>query len=150
MMPIVYNHTFTKVIENFSFDYLPRETLIEIFTDGRHCSPFLEKILAKDYHLKHITGCKGYDFVDSVDESIKYDEKTFTKNGCDFTPSNMKGQGRAFDKAVFDEKSKRLNYIIVSNFNFPEIKIRFVKGEELAARYPNGKIPFREHDTFFS
>jgi hypothetical protein len=62
----------------------------------------------------------------------------------------MIGQGRHFDKAVFDEKSKGLNYVIVSNVKFPEIRVRFIKGADLAAMYPMGEIKPRDHEKFFS
>ena len=110
----------------------------------------LEKWLEKNYLLKHVSGCKSYDFTDDSDSTILYDEKTFTKLGCNFCPSNMKGQGRKFNKEVFEEKTKKLIFCIVSNVNFPEIKIRFVKGAELFILYPNGKIPLNDHIKFFN
>ena len=103
----------------------------------------------KNYPLNHIKGCKKYDFTDKNNQEILYDEKTFTKGGCKFCPSNMIGQGRTFDKEVFLEKSKKLIFCIVSNVNFPEIKIKFVKGEELATKYPTGVIPLNDHNKFF-
>ena len=148
-MLIEFNKTFTKVIQNFSFGDLPIEVLKGLFKDGRTFAPFAEQLLAKEFTLKHITGCKGHDLTDIVDSSIQYEQKTFTKGGCKFMPSNMIGQGRHFDKAVFDEKSKKLIYVIMSNINFPEIKIRFVKGSEMVERYPLGVIKFSEHDVFF-
>jgi hypothetical protein len=61
----------------------------------------------------------------------------------------MIGEGRHFDQAIFEEKAKKLTYIVVSNVNFPEIKIKFVKGSELAAAYPKGCIPSKDFDKFF-
>ena len=150
MQPIIFNKTFISRIQNFSFGSLPQEILIKRFKDGRIFSHFMENLLAEDYGLTYIEGCKDHDLVDPINPEIKYDQKTFTSNGCDFMPSNMKGQGRHFDKAVFDEKSKRLIYIIVSNINFPEIKVRFVKGSDLVEMYPNGSIPKGHHDKFFA
>jgi hypothetical protein len=148
-MSILFNNTITKIIQNVAFGNLTLETINELFKDGRIFSHFMERMLAVDYSLTHVTGCKGHDLVDPADNSIKYEQKTFTKGGCKFMPSNMIGQGRKFDKAVFDEKSKNLNYIIVSNINFPEIKIRFVKGTELTILYPKGEIPLKDHAKFF-
>jgi len=71
------------------------------------------------------------------------------KKGCSFTPSNMKGQGRKFDQTIFEEKTKKLIFVIVSNVNFPEIKIKFVRGVDLLVDYPNGKIHFKDFDKFF-
>jgi hypothetical protein len=146
---VVFNHTIAKTIENFAFGGLPRQTLLELFGDGRIFSHFMERILEQDYALKHVPGCQGHDLIDSQDASIKYEQKTFTRNGCKFMPSNMIGQGRHFDQVVFDEKVKHLIYIIVSNIHFPELKIRFVKGPELAAMYPRGEIKIGDHDKFF-
>ena len=53
----------------------------------------------------------------------------------------MKGQGRTFDKDVFENKTKRLVFCCVSNINFPEIKIKFIKGEDLLTRYLKGIFP---------
>jgi len=148
-MPIEYNKTDTKTIENISFGNLDQETLTELFQDGRIFSHFIERVLAKDYKITHILGCKGYDLVEPSNPEIKYEQKTFTSNGCKFMPSNMIGQGRNFDPIVFKEKAEQLNYIIVSNLKFPEIHIRFVKGVDLVSLYPKGEIKPREHNTFF-
>jgi len=149
MSSIVFNKTITKVIEDVSFGSLSREVLQNLFKDGRIFSHFAEHFLAQDYNLKHITGCKGHDLTDTSDAAIQYEQKTFTGNGCKFMPSNMIGQGRHFDQAVFDEKSKKLIYVIVSNVDFPNLKIRFVKGVDLASKYPTGEIKFSQHDNFF-
>jgi hypothetical protein len=62
----------------------------------------------------------------------------------------MIGTGRTFNQAKFDEKVKNMNYIIVSNINFPEIKVKFSKGEDLVKMYPKGSIPSKDHDSFFT
>ena len=113
-------------------------------------SHLIEKWISLAYPLQHIEGCQAYDFIDENFPETKYDEKTFTKNGCKFCPSNMLGQGRVFDREIFEEKTRKLIFCIVSNVNFPNIKIRFVRGIELLQRYPNGIIPFREHDDLFT
>ena len=149
MTSIELNKTFTHIIENFSFGNLSKEYITEIFKDGRPFSYFIEKWLEQNYPLKHITGCKSYDFVDINNDQILYDEKTFTKKGCNFCPSNMLGQGRTFNEEVFIEKSNKLIFCIVSNINFPEIKIKFMKGSDLIKLYPKGKIHLKEHVKFF-
>ena len=65
-------------------------------------------------------------------------------------PSNMIGEGRKFDKKFFEEKAKKLIYIIISNVKFPEIKIKFVKGIDLIVDYPDGKIPSKDFIKFFN
>jgi hypothetical protein len=148
-MAIEYNKTYTQTIENVSFGTLDQETLNTIFRDGRTFSLISERWVAKEYNLKHITGCKGHDLVDPSNPEIKYEQKTFTSKGCKIMPSNMIGKGRVFDPVVFKEKAEQLNYVIVSNIKFPEIHTRFVKGVDLVSLYPNGVIHVREHNAFF-
>jgi hypothetical protein len=106
--------------------------------------------LASKYPITHISGCKSYDFTDANYPETIYDEKTFTKNGCKFYPSNMIGEGRSFDKKLFEKKAKKLIYCIVSNVNFPEIKIKFVRGIHLLKLYPKGEIPLKDYVKFFN
>lgn len=146
----IFNKTFVCNLTDYSFGNLPSQMIIEIFKDGRPFSHFIEKWLSLNFQLIHITGCKSYDFIDENDEIIKYDQKTFTSRGCKFMPSNMIGEGRKFDKEIFETKAQNLNYIIVSNVNFPEIKIKFVKGSDLLIDYPNGVIPSKEFIKFFN
>ena len=143
------NKTFTHTIDNIAFGNLDINMMINIFKDGRAFSHFIEPWLATMYPLKHITGCKKYDFEDMHHSEILYDEKTFTRGGCKFYPSNMIGEGRKFDKTIFEEKAKKLIYIIVSNVNFPEIKVKFIKGTELLILYPKGEIHLKDFSKFF-
>ncbi len=148
---IKYNTTFTHILDNISFDNVPQSGIIDILKDGRPFSHFIEPWLAIHYPLTHIKGCKKYDHTDINDENIKYDQKTFTKaGGCKFMPSNMIGEGRKFNKEIFEEKAKDLIYIIVSNVDFPEIKIKFVKGIDLIVDYPTGIIPSKDFVKFFN
>ena len=149
--PIEYGKTYTNVIDGFGFGNLQSSTIIEIYKDGRPFSHFIEPWLAINYpSLVHVKGCKKYDHTDIADENIKYDQKTFTSGGCKFMPSNMIGEGRTFNKEIFEEKAKKLIYIIVSNCNFPEIKIKFVRGIDLIIDYPKGVIPLKDLDKFFN
>jgi hypothetical protein len=143
------NTTFHHTIPEVAFGTMPMNILVDLFQDGRIFSHFIERWLPMYYPLIHTTGCKSYDHVDANNNDILYEQKTFTKGGCNFCPSNMLGQGRVFDKTVFEEKAKKLIYIIVSNVNFPEIKIKFVRGEELVTQYPNGKITLKDIHKFF-
>ena len=147
---ITYNTTFRHTIENVSFGSLPPSTMIEIFKDGRAFSHFIEAWLAITYPLIHIKRCKQYDHTDVNDETVKYDQKTFTKGGCKYMPSNMIGEGRTFNQEIFEKKAKQLIYIIVSNVHFPDIMVRFVKGCDLIVDYPTGSIPFKDFDKFFN
>jgi len=147
---ILYNTTYTHNIENFSFGNVPKSIIIDTYKDGRAFSHFIEPWLAINYPLIHIKGCKKHDHIDINDENIKYDQKTFTKLGCKFMPSNMIGEGRTFNKEIFEEKAKNLIYIIVSNIHFPEIKIKFVRGVDIIVDYPDGKIPLKDFNKFFN
>ena len=64
--------------------------------------------------------------------------------------SNMKGEGRKFNQHMFEEKTRKLIFIIVSNIDFPNIKIKFISGNDLILGYPKGKIPFKDFDKFFN
>jgi hypothetical protein len=143
------NKTFKHIISNYAFGNLSDGECAELFKDGRVFSHFIEKWISKNYPLTHVPGCKDHDFTDNKDPTIIYDEKTFTKNGCNYCPSNMLGQGRVFDNEVFEEKSKKMIFCIVSNINFPEIQIRFISGVELLSKYPKGKIPLSKLIKFF-
>jgi hypothetical protein len=145
-----FNKTYTHVIENYGFDILNIEEVNNKYKDGRVFSHFIELWLAKMFTLKHINGCKDHDFTDINNLEIQYDQKTFTKGGCRFCPSNMIGVGRVFDKQKFEEKANKLIYIIVSNINFPEIKIKFVKGSDLIIKYPKGEIKLKDSVEFFN
>ena len=149
-MEIEYNKTLIYTINNFCFDNLSQSKVIKKFKDGRVFSHFIELWLEDKFPLIHVEGCKEYDFIDVTDENIKYDQKTFTSGGSKFMPSNMIGTGRKFNKELFEEKAKNLIYIIVSNINFPEIRVKFVKGVELIVDYPTGCIPLKDHDKFFN
>ena len=143
------NKTFSHTLSGYGFGGLPIEKVNEIYKDGRVFSHFIEHWLEQNYPLIHVDGCKDHDFTDVVNKEIIFDEKTFTRGGCKFMPSNMIGSGRTFNKVKFLEKADRLIYCIVSNVYFPDIKIKFVPGHELIQKYPNGVIHANEHDIFF-
>lgn len=144
------NKVINLTIKNFTFHTLPPEVTSKLFQDGRVFSHFIEHQLAQDFGLTHVSGCKSHDMVDPLNPEIKYEQKTFTARGCKIMPSSMIGKGRKFDKTIFAEKAAKLIYIIVSNADFPNIKIKFSAGTDMVALYPNGSIPFSDHDKFFS
>jgi len=144
------NTTFTHTIQNANFDNLSQEMVNTIFKDGRVFSHFIEKWIENTYNLTHIPGCKGYDFQDKQFPDTLYDEKTYIANGCNFRPSNQKGQGRTFNKEVFEEKTKKLIFCIVSNVEFPKIQIKFIRGCDLIQLYPKGIISTKERIKFFN
>jgi hypothetical protein len=143
------NKTFNHTIDNYRFGNLPDEICKELWKDGRPFSHFIEGWIAENYPLTHVKGCKKYDFTDKNYPEILYDEKTFTKKGCAFCPSNMLGQGRKFDPVEFEKKTKKLVFCIVSNVDFPNIKVKFTRGIDLIVKYPKGKIPYKDFTKFF-
>ena len=143
------NITHTHQLEGWALPGLTEQEVLDIYSDGRVFSHFIEKWLSKKYPLVHVTGCKKFDFYDAKYPSILYDEKTFTRYGCKFCPSNMLGQGRSFDKEKFVRKSDRLIFCIVSSTNLPEVKVKFVRGSDLARDYPQGVIPSKDQIKFF-
>ena len=147
---VILNSIDTHIIKNYRFDNLPKTFIDEIFKDGRPFSHFIEKWIENKYPLQHISGCKSYDFIDKQYPNTFYDQKTFTKRGCHFCPSNMLGVGRTFNKNLFIEKTNKLIFCIVSNINFPEIKVKFIRGTDLLKLYPTGKIPLKDHIKFFN
>lgn len=142
--------TYTFQLYNIGFDSLPKTALQSIFKDGRAFSHLIEPWIADKFNLIHEKGCKNFDFKDKSNPEILIDEKTFTRRGLSFTPSNMKGQGRTFDKEVFEKKTKSLVFCCVSNINFPEIKVKFITGYDLLTKYPKGKIPLKDFSEFFN
>lgn len=143
------NKTFTHIIKDYSFGNLSKKTMCELYKDGRAFSYFIEPWLAKHYPLIHVKKNKDHDFIDKNNPNILYDEKTFTHNGCKFCPSNMIGQGRIIDKKIFKKKTKKLIFCIVSNIEFPKIKLKFVRGKDLLSKYPNINIPISKMNEFF-
>ena len=147
---VVLNKTTTVTIPSVTFGNIPSEKVIELFKDGRVSSHFIEVWISENFPVQHVKGCKKYDFIDEKYPDTKYDEKTFTKRGCNFCPSNMLGQGRKFDKVVFQEKTKNLIFCIASVVDFPVLKVKFVRGTDLIEKYPKGSIPFKDHIKFFN
>ena len=141
--------TYTFQLCNVGFDCLSPTVLKSIFKDGRAFSHLIEPWLADKFNLLHEKGCKHFDFKDKNNPQILIDEKTFTKRGLSFTPSNMKGQGRSFDKDIFEKKTKSLVFCCVSNIDFPEIKVKFIEGKDLIEKYPKGYIPLKDFSKFF-
>ena len=144
------NQTQTHQIEDYGFGNLPKTKVAEIYKDGRAFSHLIEPWLAANYPLEHVPGCKGYDFKDANYPETLYDAKTFTKGGCSYCPSNMLGMGRKFDAQTFKEKTEKLIFCVVSNINFPEIKVKFIAGTALLVLYPRGKIPPNDFIKFFN
>jgi len=144
------NKTFFHKISNVGFADIPEDNCCEMFKNATVFSPWSEVYIAKHYPLKHVKGCKTYDHEDQNNKNIRYEQRTFTKKyGCNLVPSYMKGSGRSVDIAVYEKHAENLIFCIVSNANFPNIMVRFVKGIDLIKQWKKGNIPKSKHNEFF-
>lgn len=139
--------TDTFVVENISFGTLTQDELAEMFTDGRLASHFLERQLTKWYPFLTFVNKKGHDHLDNTGQ--KYDQKCFTKGGLGFAPSHMGGKGRVFVQEEAHEHAKDIIYICCDVVDFPTVKVKFAKGEDLIKDFPKCKIPFKMRKEFF-
>ena len=131
------------------FGSLPVEELTEHFKDGRWASTLLERYIPVWYpELTWVPGNKDHDHIDS--QGNLYDLKCFTKGGLKFMPSNQIGAKRCFDKDVAHEKANKLTYICCDITQFPIVTIKFAKGCDLIAKYPQCSIPFKDRSNLFT
>ena len=56
------NVTNTFMLKNYGFDCLELEKVEKIWKDGRIFAHMIEPWLSYNYPIKHIGGCKKYDF----------------------------------------------------------------------------------------
>jgi len=135
-------------IEGISFGDLTQEELAEMFTDGRLVSHFLERQLTKWYPELTFVDARGYDHLDT--KQNKYDQKCFTKGGLTFAPSNMLGKGRKIIEEEAHEHAKNITYICCDVLEFPKVRVKFARGEDLIKQFPKCKIPFSKRQEFFN
>ena len=140
------NKTYTFEVEA-NFGSLSKETVNKLFTDGRVASHFLEEQLTEWFPDLTFVDGKGYDHVDI--ENNQYDQKSFTKRGTIYAPSNMVGKGRKIDEAVFHAHAKNISYILTDVIDFPTVRVVFKRGSDLLKEYPNGKIPLNARSVIF-
>lgn len=141
-MNIEYEKTYNFHIDDIKFGELDKEALVEVFKDGRVASHFLERHLPIWFpSLVHVAGCKDHDHIDA--DGKKYDAKNFTRaGGLKFMPSNMLGTGRKYNYRECREKIMKLDlrYIACDIVDFPQVRVKFFKGEDLLKRYPKGSV----------
>ena len=138
----------TFTIDNISFGDLSDSELAVMFTDGRLASHFLERQLTKWYPFLEFVDKRGYDHIDN--EGQKYDQKCFTKGGLGFAPSHMGGKGRVFNKEEAHAHAKDIIYICCDVVDFPTVRVKFAKGEELIQEFPKCKIAYSKREEFFN
>ena len=142
------NKIFKVTLKNISFDNIPTHKLIKLFKDGRHASHVLELWIETNFEGIKKIDVKDHDFTDGEDNYME--AKNFTKHGADFNPSRMKGVGRKYIKEEADKVIKSNIYVIIDINDMPTITLKFVEGSKLLEKYPNGKIPLKLRDEFFS
>ena len=160
---VTLNQTFDFQLstDDFKFAGLLHDEIVEMMKDGRVFSQWVERWLPKKFPLIHVKGCKKYDHTDLNNENIKYEAKTFTPaSGLSYAPSGDTGVGRTLNEEGAKERASNLIYTIVSNVNFPNIKVRFITGDDLMKKETelmkrkDGKIKCKisltHHDAFFA
>ena len=141
------NIKFEFELEKIVIDNLEKDKINLLFQDGRVFSHFIESWLDNNCErLQKVNGCKNHDFID-IKTNIKYEQKTWTRNGLTFIPSNMLGSQRKINISKFEYMTKKRKFIIVNNIYFPKIKIKFLDGYTLLEKYPSGIT--REKNTNF-
>ena len=142
------NKTFEFNLTNISFDNIPSDKLIKLFTDGRHASHILELWIETNFVGVKKHNVKDHDFID--DSNNFMEAKNFTKNGAKFMPSRMLGVGRKYIEEEAHKVIKSNIYVITDINDMPKIKMKFIKGIDLLKKYPNAIIPFKLRDEFFN
>jgi hypothetical protein len=142
----VYKFDLTGKIQ---FGDIPIEVLHNLFKDGRLASHMMERFIEKTWSDLEFTNKKGYDFI-CKKTGDRYDQKTFTKRGGTYIPSNMIGVGRKLIVEEMHNHAMSTNYIFVDVVDFPKIKIIFKEGKQLVEKYPTGKIHIDKKNVFFS
>jgi len=145
---VILDHTYCFNIDNVSFGNLPKETVIDLFRDGRISSAFLEEHIPLWYpKLKRVIGNKDHDHIGK--DGRYYDAKNFTKNGLKFCPSSQIGAGRKINKEKAAESANKLIYILCDIVEFPSIRIVFKNGVLLMKHYPSFTIPYKDRSNIF-
>lgn len=118
----------------FSFLGVPPNILAHYFQDGRFVGMLMDHVLAARYTnlSAHPKGNNtGFDLYQAPDKKsgshtpLVWESKTWTKNGCDLAPSNMKGKGRKFSAKTFKAGVQNLTggFIVTDVRKFPEMRI---------------------------
>ena len=142
------NETYKFEIKNVSFGDIPPDRILDFYKDGRVASFFLEEQLPHWFAgLTRIEGNKDHDHIDA--QGREYDAKNFTRNGLKFMPSNQMGAGRRFNESMAHEKASKLIYICCDIVDFPHVRVKFVKGEDLIKEYPKCSVPFSRREGLF-
>jgi hypothetical protein len=129
------------------FGTLSQERVNRLFKDGRRASGFLELQLEEWFPDITFVDGKGYDFTDTSGK--KYESKTFTVRGTDYSASKYKGVGRQLDLLEHTTNASHLIYIFCDIVEFPQVRVLFIEGTTLLQKFPNNKISFKRRGELF-
>jgi hypothetical protein len=153
---IEYRKTYEFTINDVKFGPLPKNTLDELFSDGRTASFFMERCLVIWFPKLKFASSKGYDFINESEKegsNKRYiDQKGFTKRGGNFAPSTMIGAGRQVDEAAFQAHAKHTSYVFTDITSFVpgrKIYVCFWTGEDLIRTFGSNKIRASLRDKLF-
>jgi len=139
-MIVEKNKNYNFVVKNLSFGDLSYEEVCEAYRDGRLGSFMLEKQIPKWFpQLEWRKDKKGYDHIDTT-TGQRYEQKSFTKNGLDFSPSYQKGSGRKANLAETREIASKLVYICCDITRFPKVSLIFKDGSDMIKMFPKAKV----------
>ena len=148
MSKIKLNETYEFKVRHYAFGDLKKSEVAELLQDGRFMAPLMERQLTKWFpKLKHVLGDKDHDHIVGTQ---KYDAKNFTRNGLKFMPSAMIGAGRKVDPIKLKEKCAELIYICCDIVEFPNIRVKFIKGDDLLNEYPKGTVSKGRREVLFA
>jgi hypothetical protein len=143
----IYCFDFTDQV---MFGKLPKNTVYELFHDGRVASKFLENYIPIWFPELRFVDATGYDHVDVETGTRKWDLKGFTKGGASYVPSNMIGAGRSINLQEAHDHANTIDYIFSDIIDFPCVRIQFKSGQELVKEFPKGKIDVKYRDRLFN
>lgn len=122
---------------HLKFGSLPYDKLCAVLRDGRPCSFLLEALAAEMFQMTLNTG-KGIDYL--CHDGRLIESKVYTKNGCNFSPSSMKGMKRIYEGNVFLRAARETDFLISDVTHFPDVKMTFKHGKDLLALTGNKAV----------
>jgi hypothetical protein len=148
MNTINYDKTYTfDLTGKVSFGDLPTSLVNDMFKDGRVASKFLENHLPVWFPELEFVDQDGYDHISKTGQ--KYDLKGFTKGGASYAPSAMIGAGRKIDVTEMHAHANTIDYVFSDITEFPQVRIKFMRGTDMVQQYPSGKIAYKQRLALF-
>ena len=147
-LEICFDETYTKDLHgSVKFGNLSESILYELFRDGRTASRFLERHICVWFPNLKFVDERGHDFIGN--DGRKFEMKCFTARGLNYSASKYQGIGRSLDVAEHRATAIQNIYILCDIIDFPNVSVRFIRGEELIGLYPNPKVSYNERHNLF-